>query len=387
MKTITKIVISTLLAAAIVFGVTPKSYAFQLKNDENATIGGNETINTTLYISGKSITVNGTINGDLFCAGQTITVNGTINGDVICAGQTITVNGTVAGDMRVAGQYITVKGTVQRNSTVFGQGLYITKDATLNGDLLTAAQTVSQEGKINGELYGSTQELSLAGTVNKDVNVEVEKLTVTNDATLSGKLIYTSTNKADIANNSAIQGGISQKAPEVSQKEREQAPLREGWFLAKLSSVLSFALTTLLTVLLFPLFTKKVTALMTKSPGMTIGWGALALFVTPIAVIFLLFTIIGLPVAFVLALIWIAALIISRAYTGMIVGEYILSKYFPTVQRTPLIIALVGTVICSLVFFIPVVGGLLSFIAILWGLGGLVLSIREEGQSHLPQTA
>ncbi|HEX9153644.1 MAG TPA: polymer-forming cytoskeletal protein, partial [Candidatus Saccharimonadales bacterium] len=58
-----------------------------------------QTVDSSLFSTGKEIEINGTINGDIFCAGQNIKINATVHGDVICAGQDVTIDGKIDGDV------------------------------------------------------------------------------------------------------------------------------------------------------------------------------------------------------------------------------------------------------------------------------------------------
>jgi cytoskeletal protein CcmA (bactofilin family) len=360
--------------------------AFELRNSEKLTIS--DTVNSTVYASGSTLNITGTINGDLFCAGQTVTISGTVNGDVICAGQTLNINGVVTGDVRLAGQYITIKGTVQKNATVFSQGLYITKEATMNGDVFNAVQNANIEGKINGEYYGGAEEITIAGTVNKDVSVEVVDLTISRSAVVSGTVRYTSDKKATIDDSNVVRGGIEQKQPkpeERSAKEEDQV-FSQAWILKQITSILAFTLTTFLVAFLLPRFTYTVVEKMKSSKGTTFAWGALVMFTTPVIIIFLLLTIIGIGAAFAVGFLWAAGLIISRAFTAVIVGEYILQNYFPKQERTRQMVTLVGSLVTSIVFLIPILGGLASFLAIIWGLGGMALSLYSSQKELIQNT-
>src|SRR6185369_15950868 len=104
-----------LLGVALLAAVCAASFwgvasAQNFRTGNATTVGANETVNSTLWISGRSIDIAGTVNGDVFCGGQTVTVSGTVRGDLLCAAQTIVISGTVTGDVRSAAQTITLTG-------------------------------------------------------------------------------------------------------------------------------------------------------------------------------------------------------------------------------------------------------------------------------------
>ena len=104
--------------------------------------------------------------------------------------------------------------------------------------------------------------------------------------------------------------------------------------------------------------------------GPSIGWGLLAFFGLPILAIIALVTIVGIPLG--LGLLAALALIYTLGYTATawIVGRRILRA------GTAWAVAfLLGWGILRVLALIPVVGGLIWFAAVVFGLGALAVAI------------
>jgi uncharacterized membrane protein len=105
----------------------------------------------------------------------------------------------------------------------------------------------------------------------------------------------------------------------------------------------------------------------------------------PIAAIALAITIIGIPVAILAVLLFIAALFLSRVLAALAVGRKITKDYWKSKQDSPAAQALVGVAVLWILFAIPVIGGIFSFAAIVWGLGGMrYLFSKNKGIADRP---
>jgi hypothetical protein len=104
--------------------------------------------------------------------------------------------------------------------------------------------------------------------------------------------------------------------------------------------------------------------------GPSIGWGLLAFFGLPILAIVALVTIVGIPLG--LVLLAALALIYTLGYTATawIIGRRIVGT------RTAWVLAfLLGWGILRVLALIPAVGGLIWFVAVVFGLGALTVTI------------
>jgi hypothetical protein len=113
--------------------------------------------------------------------------------------------------------------------------------------------------------------------------------------------------------------------------------------------------------------------------GPSVGWGLLAFFGLPILAVLALVTIVGIPLG--LGLLAALALIYTLGYSASawIVGRRILGT------RTAWVVAfLLGWGILRALALIPIVGGLIWFVAVVFGLGALTVTIwraRSTGRA------
>lgn len=364
------------------FVILPRSVsAFEFRSGDNVLVTTDATISGTLMAAGKSIEINGTVDGDLICVGQSVTINGSVNGDVICAGQSVSVFGTVDGNVRLAGQTVTLEGQVERNGTIFGQTVFVTANGQLNGELLSAGQRVDIEGIVgsNAHLMGET--VVVGGLIAGNLSGEMNELSFTEGAAIGGNVTYMSPTQVVGGDVASISGTMERKEP--IRKMGDQSPDKPqrkivnagfGNFVWKLVTTLVFGL---LLVLLFPLFAKQVVTTIDTKMGKSMLAGFLLFVATPFVVLFLILTLIGIPVAILYIMVFAVLIAVSRLFVALYVGEKVVTAYWPKRPEKWLPIV-VGVMVTSVVFSLPLLGWLASMIAVTVGSGAIIMSLRAR---------
>ena len=138
-----------------------------------------------------------------------------------------------------------------------------------------------------------------------------------------------------------------------------------------LISILSPLLGGLILIALFAPKIRSITDVMKLSPLTTLGWGIVLMFVTPVVALIIAFTIVGLPIAFVIITVWIIGLLLSQVITAITVGQWLLREFWKTRMTSLITAALIGIPLTYLSFSVPAIGGILSLLAMWYGLGGL----------------
>jgi cytoskeletal protein CcmA (bactofilin family) len=361
------------IAVAAVLVLPTAALAFGAQGERTVTVPKGETRSGTFYAAGQVITVDGDIDGDLICAGNTVSVNGTVHGDVLCAGQTITINGTVDGSVRLAGQVVDINGQVGRNGMIASQSLTLGSSARIAGDLGLAGQTANLNGPVAKDVYGFADSLALGSTAG-GVNVTTSDLTMASDARVQGDLKYVSSNTFNL-DHSKIGGNVERTAaPDIRGKVQENAAraelgLRLYWMVASLIVGLAFAL-------LAPRMVQRVTKIMRKRPGGSIGWGLIVTLLGPILALLLAVTILGAPLALLVAVVWAIVVSTSGIFAGIAAGEWFVER--AEWRRGPLLMATaIGVPLGAIIFSIPVLGWLIGLVATWWAVGAIALAAKQ----------
>ena len=203
-----------------------------------------------------------------------------------------------------------------------------------------------------------------------------ESVRLTSKAIVGGKLKYWSETAPVIDEEATVRGAIARR------------PLPEGWSLENarrgifgvrvIAAVVSFVSTLILGLVLlrlYPLFTARVTATIRERPGVSFGWGAVALVGMPIVAVSFLVTLFALPIGLVLLALYVPLVYLARVYAITCSGQFLSRRQS---DSSPLAGPFVkGLVLYSMLTLIPIVGTVLTVLVILFGLGALLMTKKE----------
>jgi cytoskeletal protein CcmA (bactofilin family) len=359
---------------ALLLALVPSPAAAADIRQGDVTIGTTETIEDDLYVFGANIAINGTIHGDLIAAGNNISVDGTVSGDVIAAGQSIAIRGQVGGTVRAAGSTIVLDGKVTNDLLAAGNELTILSNGRVGRDAIVGATNTTISGQIARDLQAGSANVKLDGTVGGNVLATVDRLQLTDRASVGGSLTYTSKNEAQIANASSVKGGVERRIPESGRAPVVTGPaaLVVEW----LKGLIGLLILGILVVFFFPGFARRAGEALVRSPLLTLAIGGLILIGLPIVAI--LFFIVGALIGgwwigFVVLSLLVVALALSLPVAAVGVGGAMLR-----VARRPVPVWLalfIGLVALLLVALIPILGGIVIFLALLFGMGATTIAV------------
>jgi hypothetical protein len=127
-------------------------------------------------------------------------------------------------------------------------------------------------------------------------------------------------------------------------------------------------------LLLFPRIAAAVTDRIAQAPWKSLGLGLAVLAATPLVVILLFVSLVGLWLGFILLAAYLVALLAGYLSGVLGAGEIVLKRLRrqPEISRGWRVAALVITlVVVGVLGLVPGLGGLLIFALLLFGLGGL----------------
>lgn len=346
---------STLVAvlAIFVFGGVAVAATQPYRSGTNVVVPAGEVVDHSLFVSGDTVTVAGTVNGDVFCAGKTVFITGTINGDVLCAGQDVNISGTVNGSVRAAGQSVSIGGTVQRAISLAGQSVRVQPDAKLGGDATLAGSSVVVAGNLARDAYTAGGTVTITGKIARNLDTRTDDLNVT-PGSVGGEVTQ-----------------VKSPAPKAQEAVSVNLPLA-GLKFALLFGLAMFVTAMVLVALAPRKFQSLADHTLTK-PGKTLLIGLLVAFLLPIALVALLVTVIGIPLAIFLGIVWMAAAFLSGPVFAYIVGRRLMRE-----SHKPLAIMAVGSLVVVLLYMIPVVNFFVGSLAYLMGMGALTNVVRRS---------
>ncbi|WP_103662959.1 polymer-forming cytoskeletal protein [Microbacterium sp. CJ77] len=310
------------------------------------------------FYSGTTIDVSDNVDGDVYAAGQSVTISGDVTGDVIAAAQTITITGTVDGNVRLAAQDVTISGEVDRSGTVFAASVTVTDTGSFGTDIVGAANDVRIGGEVGRDAYLSVGHLRIDGTVGGNVTYFGEREAQIADGSVAGTVDFVQTRQsADV-----------QVSPWV---------LFAGWVLGVLYALVALSVVTLFAGLLIPRWLNRVTDHLVPSPWKALLVGLVASIAVPFALLFLLVTIIGAPLALALGLVWIVLTLATFVF-----GAYYLGRLILRGGQHPVVKALLGGLILIVALQIPWLNVPVWLAMVFFGLGAQLLEFWTQRPWH-----
>jgi hypothetical protein len=329
------------------------------------------------FAAGENVTVSAPVAGDLLAAGRAVACDGNVGGDAVLAGGTVQMNCVVAQNAYAAGGDVTVDGTVSHNARVAGGNVQVAPAARINGGLTVAAGNTHMNGTVGDYLQAAGGTLFIDGSVGGNVEASVSQLELGPKALIMGRLRYRSPNELRQDPAARVLGGI------------EYIPTRQGVsrarglarFLFFLFFVWTLGLIVLVTVLilLMPRLIGGVVQTLESRPGVSVLLGFALLICIPVASLILLITLVGAPLALVVMAAYCVLLIVGYVVTGAAVGDWLWKRMRRAATTTGprVLAAIVGIIILTVLGSIPVLGSLVVFAALLFGLGALGLRIYQ----------
>ena len=360
---------------ALILALTPApAAAADIRSGQDVTIATTDTIEDDLYAFGTNISINGTIHGDLIAGGSNISVDGNVTGDVIAAGNSVAIRGQVGGSVRAAGNTIVVDGKIANDLVVGGNELTIMGNGRVGRDAIVGSSNATISGQIGRDLQAGGSNVKIDSSVGGNVTATVDRLQITDRGSVGGSLKYTSKNEAQIANPTSVKGSVERQTP-----DNGRAPLFTGTaalVVEWLKGLIGLLILGILVVFFFPGFSRRAGEALVRSPWLTLAIGALVLIGLPILsiVFFAVGALIGgWWIGFVVLALFGVALALSIPVAAVGVGAALLR-----IARRPVPVWLalfIGLVALLLVALIPILGGVVIFCALLFGLGATTIAV------------
>jgi cytoskeletal protein CcmA (bactofilin family) len=372
------------IAVFAFFILTQGAFAFIARTGEQVLISSDELITEDLYIAGEEIEIDGTVNAAVFAAARKVTLRGTVKKQMVVFAQEVTIQGNVGGGLKIFAQNITVNTRIDGDVMLFGARINLDEATRVSGDTLFGGRHITVNGSLKKDVLGAGQGITLNGTVDGNAKLAVQELRLTESARIRGNLKYYSENEAQIEKGARIEGSITHHLPEFRDRLKKIFPfvLLAG-IVGKIVEFFIFAALGLVFILITPVWMRSLSDAIAQKPGACAGWGALLLFVAPIAIAVAFSTVIGIAVAGIALLLYLVALFISQIAVSLIIGRLIIGLERSGQSKGMLFGAfLLGLFILRLIRFIPVFGYIVLLVCGIFGMGAIVVAEAARRRAH-----
>jgi len=327
--------------------------------------------------------------GDVFASGGAVVTRGRVAGDAHVAGFDLDLEAAVAGDLYAAGASATLRAPVGGDLSMLGFSLRTADTAITTGNARMLGSTITIDGPVGGALAATGGEITLNAAIAGDALLQGGSITFGPKARIAGTLTYSAPEPVTIPVEVIPAARVVyRKSEPLMDQFEDMRDWGDGWpgrDMPALPDTLTLVSASLVTLgflillggALLALAPQRVETLRltaTRRPALTVLIGALGIAtlfgLMPVAVM----TVIGLPFVPIVVL---AILVIWTL--GYVFGAYVVALRLYVAfggNQTPglgLRIALLGCGVLafSLLNFVPVLGWLVNFVLVLFGIGAL----------------
>lgn len=343
-----------------------------------------------VYVAGASVVSTVPVAGDLAALGGSVVTAAPVSGDELVVAGSANSRSSVSGDLRMVGGGINSEGSVAGDFLALG--FSVRNSGSTSGSTFIVAPNIILSGGAGGRvmLYGNN--ISLAGDFAKDVTiVAIGRLSLAEGTTIRGKLSYEAPEEAVIPASAKILGGVeymnASYLPDAG-TSRILAILSIGFFIfAHILGVL------ILAGLLAGLFPKLAGALVERaytgrprSILLTMLLGFAILVASPVLIILLALTFVGIGSALLLCVLYALLMMLSFLYAGILIGG-MFSRRFMKRETVLWHDGMLGMLALSLIALVPVVGVFVVFIFSIFSAGALLYIFFHFAFPHEDSTA
>ena len=354
------------------------SFGTQFRTADNVFFPDTAIINDDLVTVGGNIKLDGIIEGDLISASRSLVQSGLILGSLNAVAQDVDVLGEVKGSVRVFAQNINVNGTVDRNLVAFGYSVDVKPGAQIHKDITAFCGKMTLDGKLGGNLKGSMGELVISGVVNQDVSVEADEITLMPTARVLGNLKYKSGKEAKIESGAQVSGEIVWTELKTTKEKKPKSIFTGKPIIPEILFLLALMVTGVVLTLICRKDAYQAKQAVADSFLKTLALGFVVMVCVPIAVIILIVSVIGIPIAAIAFFAYAVLIYIAKIPVATFVGEKIIKTLGKKGQPSLIWSMLFGLVVLTLALNIPYLDWLIYFLVLFTGFGAIITSQKRS---------
>ena len=369
-----------LACGALLLSLAAPALAAEVQQGDSVVIGPDQVVNDDVYAFGSNVQVLGTVNGDLFAAGNTVTITGIVNGSVFAAGNTVSISGDVRHALHAAGNTLTVTGPIAEDATLASGNVNLAPGATIGRDMLIAAGSAGFAAPIGRNVKAAVGDLTLAGPIGGDIQAQVTSLRLTDGAHVLGALTYTSEREATIAPGATVGSNIQRLQPAARTQPSSPVAAPAAGLIDWLRGLTALAVVGLLFIYLLPQFSAKTVETARTNFWQSLGAGfGIAVGVPIVAILVLIvgFIVGGWLLGLALLALYAMAYVIGAVFAAMFTGRLLVHAFHQHPQHLAWNLV-EGLAVFGLFALVPVVGGVVLFLAAVLGLGAFALSVITQ---------
>ena len=323
-----------------------------------------------------------------------VVIDNIIDGNLFVIADSVTINSQVGGDAFI----IANKVNIGEQGYIFSNLFVMSNDITISGvvyDLYSISTNLSINGYIYRDIRSTSSNMSISGVVGRNAYVASDNLNIFSSSdensedsanannnvsrsVIIGNLNYTSKQEASIPNG-IVGGEVNFNKEIISNNDNNMS----NYLLSLGTFVITIAVIWLICLWIAPKFLKSNTSLITTKKILpVIGLGI----ITPIVLALLSILLLLIGITSTLGLLLLVALIVLVAISTSIfvisVNNIVCNKLKITKNIITFGILIISSIVLWLIGLIPYIGSIVSFAAVILGLGIIVYNLLFKNKKE-----
>lgn len=339
------------------------------------------------FAAGKLLLIERPVSGDLIAAGSEIEVAAAVIGDALLAGGSVAVNKPISQSLYAAAGKLLINDAVGRNVRVAGGRIEFSPISEVAGNVSASGGEIELKGKVKGYVQAAGGRVFIDAIIVGNVEATSGQVELGPNAKITGNFRYASREPLKRDPAAQTNGGVEIfEAPggwPVPENVEHTIGRSGGWIWT-----IGLLIIAALLMLALPNFYARVAGTLRSRPGMSALIGFVTLVCMPIAALIFMITIIGVPLGLLTVMLYALLLVLGYVAAGMSLGEWAVKRVKGDHPSSPLWrvgAAVLGVLLVSLLARIPWVGAWVALVALIAGVGVLVLQVWTAWKS--PQSA
>ena len=357
------------------------AYSGEVQNEEELKGELKEIVKTekgkNIMLLGKELNLTGEAKDLIMAAGESITSKA-LGSYAFMAARQLDISGEIFKDTFVLGNEINVEGDIRRDLYALGNKISIS--GQIERDVYAGAEELNITGTIEGDVQfiGDTVFISSNAVINGDVSITASTIEIRDGATIHGIVTYQ--NDAEMVEiPESVETKIKIKNPvaQTTVQDNITQTIKDYCFW----TISNFVLFLVIHGIWVHLF-EKIDVVYEKDAVQkccsSCGWGLLWLVILPFISFIALFTIIGSAVGIVGILVYMLVYCIATVLSGYLVGNLVLEK-----NKKHWVKGFVGIAILEILRRLPVIGWIISILAIAMAFGTMIKLIKSSSKEEI----
>ena len=351
------------------------------------------------YLAGENVEINAKVHGDVVAGAAQIKINDSIFDDLLLGAGEVHVNAYVGDDARISGGEIDINSPIDGDLIVFGGQIELSKEASVKGDVVVYGGQVTVSGDVGGSLRCAGGQIDVSSNIGGDVSIQGGKVEFTGsaegnmrvagkdlefgeNARCMGELRYWS-EEGEMDLSHVSDNAVFDEDLAIVEQEMDWGILAAMAGMGIIAYWIIFVLSTFMVLLLlqhfFGKFFEQAAQTVTEKFVLSFGYGMLYFVIVPVLSVLMFIIIIGFPIGVLTLSLYLITLLFVASITGLTVAHYFKLRYnqnwtyFATVGY-----ALITVIVLKVIFWIPVLGGLLKILLASASYGAFILMITKS---------